>query len=307
MIVRLFLCAYQNKKAQQIESPSSKWLHTLYIGGIAAFILLEFIVYVVLNNDQKDNIIDTISFGSTLSSLILSVVAIIFTIVHGRNGESQLGKITQATSDLTTSAKSLEKFKDIADDINSHVDIFQKDIDNKIAQLTSLVNTRIDQVTDIVNDVRKKTQEVREHQLNQAITQEGKSEVQQQSEISVQRFIEIGSYLGAEILLSCCLSKQAATNLDFTKLGDLFEGISIDYGFGYMVASCASGIITVEGNFPNVKVIGVANELENMCIDKIKKFIIAQEKVNRKNLLDKLNIIMTQFGRDPFTEETISK
>ena len=61
VIVWLFLRYYNTRKTQDSQTAASqesnrtpsKWIHALYIGGIAAFLLLEFIVYVVLNNDQK--------------------------------------------------------------------------------------------------------------------------------------------------------------------------------------------------------------------------------------------------------------
>lgn len=110
-IVWLFLHYSKNFQA---EKPRA---NLLYICGYGLLLIIELIVYISLNNFQSSDIINTVSFGATLSSLIMSVVAIIFTIVSGKHGEEQLGKITQATTELQQTARSLTEFNALADTI----------------------------------------------------------------------------------------------------------------------------------------------------------------------------------------------
>lgn len=60
-----------------------------YISGLLIFIIIELITYVCVNNDNTDQIVGYISFASTISSLFLSVVAIIYAIVSNNQGEAQ--------------------------------------------------------------------------------------------------------------------------------------------------------------------------------------------------------------------------
>lgn len=63
-----------------------------YISGLLIFIIIELITYVCVNNNNTDQIVDYISFASTISSLFLSVVAIIYAIVSNNQGEAQYQK-----------------------------------------------------------------------------------------------------------------------------------------------------------------------------------------------------------------------
>lgn len=75
-IVWLFL-KYGSK---HVGSAATK-VHTLYISGIGTLIILELVVYICIKASvDKQTIMETVAFGATLSSLIMSVLAIIFTI-----------------------------------------------------------------------------------------------------------------------------------------------------------------------------------------------------------------------------------
>ena len=57
-------------------------IHIYYISGLRVFVILELITYICVNNDNATDIVSYISFASTLSSLLLSVVAIIYAIIY---------------------------------------------------------------------------------------------------------------------------------------------------------------------------------------------------------------------------------
>ena len=309
-IVWLFLKYYVTRKISEREQSEgssnfhehSKWIHTLYIGGIATFLLLEFIVYVVLNNDQRDNIIDTISFGATLSSLIMSVVAIIFTIVHSRNGENQLGQITQATDDLRQTASTLTEFRTIANDIDHHIDNLNDQIKSNIGQLSTDIDTKITILDGIIREVRNDTKEVRQHQLNQKITEQTVSNNEKSENFSIVRFIMDGSYIGALTLLCCCYSKDTGKPIDFNKLGDDFSKDSVDYVNGYLVASYACGIINSDGNMDKMTITYVHSNLEDLCLKKIGNFVKKQPKSEFDSYLNSINIIRKYFDLSEFTK-----
>ena len=288
-----------------LADTQTKWIHTLYIGGIATLLLLEFIVYLILNNDQKDNIIDTITFGATLSSLIMSVVAIIFTIVSGRNGETQLGQITQATDDLRRTASTLTEFRTIAASIDSHIDNLNDQIRTNISQLSSDIDSKISVLDGIIREVRNDTKEVREHQLNHAITVQGIPRNEKSEKFSVSRFIMAGSYLGALALLCCCYAKQTDKTIEFNKLGDDFSEDSLDYVNGYLVASYACGIIISRGDMKDKNITYVDPKLEELCMQKIKTFIKESALSKIEFYLDSINKIREYFGLSLLSKEDL--
>lgn len=315
-IVWLFLkyCVNHRQSTTQTSDPSapntrsSRWIHTLYLGGIATFIILEFIVYVVLNNDEKDNIIDTISFGATLSSLILSVVAIIFTIVQGRNGESQLGQITQATEELRTTASALVGFKDIADNINTHIVDFQTQISDSIGNLHQSLNDKISQMSVTLDDVRDKTAELRKHQVMvQNQTKASPTNVSN-SAFSAENYAMMGSYAGAVSLLTCCYAfqSQSKKRVNFNEISSAFTGVTLDYVSGYIVSSFACRAISFEGFFPEITITGVIDGLQEACMSKIKNFLSSpMSETTLDQCITNINIIRNYFGLEHLKKEDI--
>ena len=90
-------------------SLKDKRLHLGYICGICIFLIVELATYICIQSDHSVEIVSYISFASTLSSLILSVVAIIYAIVSNNKGEVQYGKIDTASSKITDSVSEFSK------------------------------------------------------------------------------------------------------------------------------------------------------------------------------------------------------
>lgn len=94
-------------KNKQNENTSKLKLHILYISSLCAFIIIELITYVCVNNRNAEDIVRYISFASTLSSLLLSVVAIIYAIVSNNKGEAQYKKIDMASDRIVESVDTI--------------------------------------------------------------------------------------------------------------------------------------------------------------------------------------------------------
>lgn len=90
-------------------SLKDKRLHLGYICGICIFLIVEPCNVYLHTKRSLAEIVSYISFASTLSSLILSVVAIIYAIVSNNKGEVQYGKIDNASSKITDSLSEFSK------------------------------------------------------------------------------------------------------------------------------------------------------------------------------------------------------
>lgn len=93
-IVALFYIGVKNKPTNGM----SKNIHVWYICGIATFVIVELITFIVVGNADAQNIMDNISFASTLSSLILSVLAIFMTVLSGESMNKLRDNITGLSS-----------------------------------------------------------------------------------------------------------------------------------------------------------------------------------------------------------------
>ena len=93
-------------------------VHLYYISGLGVFIILELVTYICINNDNTTEIVNYISFASTLSSLLLSVVAIIYAIVSNNKGDVQYLKIDNASDRISMS---VEKFSLMSEKLTENV------------------------------------------------------------------------------------------------------------------------------------------------------------------------------------------
>lgn len=288
LIVKLFLSAYQNKIARHVENSNSKWLHTLYIGGIAAFILLEFIVYVVLNSDQKDNIIDTISFGSTLSSLILSVVAIIFTIVSGKNGQEQLGQITQATRELNNIVTALPDVNDLAILLSDRI----QDMESMLQEIKSETQQMHIDTKEIKNNLMSMTNDKNDVELNLKSVDN-----------KLVSYISEGSILGNLALFSCALSKRKNKTFKLFPEDDYINS----YDYGYLMSSGSMGIIGINGAWPNINVSSTDEDLELTCKSYFIYTIYNASDEEKHNILGVLNEMLIYYGEQEWSMEYVAK
>ena len=94
----------------------SKNIHVWYICGIATFVIVELITFIVVGNADAQNIMDNISFASTLSSLILSVLAIFMTVLSGES----MNKLRDSLIGLGTIPN------DVKQAVNETIDKMQK-------------------------------------------------------------------------------------------------------------------------------------------------------------------------------------
>lgn len=104
-------------------------IHLCYLVGIGALLLIELVSFILTHTGEFSRIIfDQISLAATISSILLSVVAIIYSIVSGTNGanlyvktEEVSKQIGETLSDLRDLSTTVEKLEKIPDDIEKHL------------------------------------------------------------------------------------------------------------------------------------------------------------------------------------------
>ena len=270
-IVWLFL---HYSKNYEKEKPKAR---ILYISGYLILIIIGLIEYICLGTSgNKDNIINYISFGSTLSSLILSVVAIIFTIVSGRSNEEQLGKISQATKELQITASSIDKFREISEKLNLRLD----DIHNELCVIhreSKEIHRGIDDINtkqsintflstkDLKSEIEKeivKKETNLDKESNEITETAHSTKSNHYLEIDLENFYLSISYSGAFMLLACVYSKKSNKPFNTDKMGRWFQGDNLAYMLGFLIATSAIGLVKYEGTLPNVSVTEDEDEME---------------------------------------------
>lgn len=249
-IVFLFL-----KYRKDDERPK---IHMYYISGLCIFIILELVTYICVNNDNATEIVNYISFASTLSSLFLSVVAIIYAIVSNNKGEAQYQKIDRASDKISTS---LDRFSFLSENLSGNI---------------SSILAKLDEIKNISDETNKA--------INQSNQQNHPDQTASLVDTIIDGFINGGSFFGNLCLLACVYSKEKEK--PFTT-AQLIPGFS-EYLYGYIIASSALQIIrthVVNDHF----VVDIVNPtLKSKLITNINNYIetsnVDQKEYNR-NLL----------------------
>ena len=140
-------------------------IHVYYLVGIGSLLLIELVTYILTGEEPASSaIFDQISFASTISSILLSVIAIIYSIVSGSNGanlyvktEEVSKQIGETLSDLRDLSTTVEKLEKIPDDIEKHLWELKEQMQRmeKMAEQTSLqlnqeVTPKIDRLSEKV-------------------------------------------------------------------------------------------------------------------------------------------------------------
>lgn len=254
VIVYLFL---KFNYGQGEERNGKRKVHLCYISGIFSFIVIELITYICVNNDKSTDIISYISFASTLSSLLLSVVAIIYAIVSGNKGEEQYRKIDTASDKVSLS---VDKFADLSKNITSSVKEFQN-VSEILLENIKNIQLKIDEVRAISAETRDCLSGESNKLVNQGTFDADKL---------VETYILTGSFNGNLALLACVYSKEKDKKFPLNKLSDIGDS----YSLGYMVASSAVGIVQIHlDDENNVEVISIYPEIKEKLLEAINKYI----------------------------------
>ena len=270
-------------------SLKDKKLHLCYICGICIFLIIELATYICIQSDHSVEIISYISFASTLSSLILSVVAIIYAIVSNNKGELQYGKIDAASSKITESVsefskKSKELTKGLSDVLIKLDEV--KNISIETRDSVSLMNRAgLSNPKDSQSDIK---QSLSSDQTDGSIDRSDEGDVDdiedqiaearnQASQDTIDRivsgFVNTGSFVGNLSLLACVYSR------DFNKpfgASDIFPPSQQDnnmYIFGYIIASTSLGVVTAQNINGKFQVISYYEGIKTLLEENIKSYV----------------------------------
>lgn len=258
LVVLLAIIAIVFLLLKQRKNEDKPNVHTYYISGLFVFIIIELVTYICVNNNNVTDIVSYISFASTLSSLLLSVVAIIYAIVSNNKGEAQYQKIDRASDRISSS---VDRFSELSDELSKGID----EILSKLEEVKSISS-------------ETKTLLAQENQnYNQVITKDDRL---------IDNYIAYGSFWGNLALLACVYSKKQNRPFYSTEISDRVAS----YCLGYIVASGALGIVKARLDQDKIIVEDCYPNIENKLIDNIESYIekAPEHKDYFKNELNKI-------------------
>lgn len=241
---------------QGSEAGKKPSIHLYYLIGIGALLLIELVTYILTRvGDVSRAIFDQISFASTISSILLSVIAIIYSIVSGSNGanlyvktEEVSKQIGETLSDLRDLSTTVEKLEKIPDDIEKHLRELKEQMQRmeEISQQTSQqlnqeLTPKIDRLSKEVGGL------VNGGDSSGARDLKGPSK---ERETIFRYYISRSSFVGGLMLLGCCYARKKKEKIDLKEITSKILGLEnpmiLGYVPGYIMASNALGILNVE-------------------------------------------------------------
>ena len=242
-------------------------VHVRYILGYAVLIIIALVDYICIGNGNCESLIDMISFGATLSSLIMSVLAIIYTLTSESRADEQLTQIKEANHKLSQTAEKLGEFRTIAESIHSRLD-----------KLEGNINTRL---SGLLDSTSRPTTPAKEDIVNE--------------------FVSNGSPMGMVVLLACCYSEKTGKEYNFDQMGHYFTDFRL-YARAYMICAQSVGILRFEGiNQWRGKVTETASNLEAVVTDSFRKYLSNENPGKRQAILKSMESITNFFNQQHFT------
>ena len=294
VVVFLFICGYRKEKdPDESAKVDRQKLHKYYISGILVFIIIELVTGICMDNNESSDILSYVNFAATLSSLILSVVAIIFTIVSSSRGEEQFKKIDGASDKvLGVSEKvsqALTEFVDKTVELGTSVSDYKNisiELKDYIEEILARVNAIQANTDDLKNQGAVKA-------LNNGIE---KGEDRLDIDHFVSHFIDASSFNGSLALYACVLSKDYSRPFNLNDVS--IDGYEASYRYGYLVSSFSAGIIVGKLLKNNCKIDSYYDGLKELLEKKIKKYINKLDVEKKQSAQDRYDIIVNFFNKD---------
>lgn len=296
---------------QGSEAGKKPSIHLYYLIGIGSLLLIELVTYILTGvGDVSRVIFDQISFASTISSILLSVIAIIYSIVSGSNGANlyvkteevskQIGETLSGLKELSTTVEKLEK---IPDDIEKHLRELKEQM-QRMEKMSERTSQQLDQeVAPRIESMAANFDAWASKGGSHAGTKDFEH-LGEEREAIFRSYISRGSFLGGLILLGCCYAKEMEKEMDFEEICNILWGIQdlrvVGYLEAYVTASSVLGVLDVEQTEAKLKVKWIYKsetfDLKKELSKDLEKTIESLPKESKDSWGQDINNIKSYFG-----------
>ena len=288
VVVCFFIFRYS--KGADISDPKSKIqkLHTFYISGILVFIIIELVTGLCMGKGEEDSsteILNYVNFAATLSSLIMSVVAIIFTIVSGSRGDEQYKKIDNASDKVT---ESLLKFSEKTASMDDSIAAFKFTADTLSEKMSSIL-AKVEGVDKTSKEVLNQIRTAQPSEGDSSNTTNKKGKLNELAD-----FVAYSSYSGKLALWACVLSKEKSRPFYVKEISENADDEA--YRYGYIIASISAGIINVKPTQDrHIEVLGYPEELKSLLEKSINETLSSENNISEESKRNMYDSVLNVF------------
>lgn len=212
------------------------YLHYVYVILILILILVAFISY--YHCDEQD-LVSQVGFAASISSIILSVLAIFMTLLSNNSIGGMLHKVRDMHDAVNSIPKTLNESVSNLKDTTSDL----RDINSDVNKSLSALGLKLQELENHLNENDKKFQEIVDN-ITSSNTREN-SGIEMPSEALVNQYLYVMSLNGLIILYAFYLYKEEQKSgiFNIEEFVKRFDGLSVNYIQGILVASTSVNIL----------------------------------------------------------------
>lgn len=266
-------------------------VHRNYIAGFLGFAI---IMLLTAQYGGPDNaIFNYLSFGSTITSLVLSILAIFVTV--------------QSSSDLYKQFTRIDNATDIIKNVSTQIDgtlVALKATESTLQDTAKTISSQLDNIVEQIDDrFRTHMKETEDNISKQFVaSMNNTSTINEQDVIQTQEaidnlkrsFISITSANGLLILYACTLSIEQKKMFE---LSNIFKGNEA-YTFGFLIASISTAIVQFTNDATNNQITCQSSIFSSSELYEAIKDRIRQQQFG-VDYFERINNINTYFGIEP--------
>jgi len=181
-----------------------------------SYLLSIIILLVSLAYYDTPNLVDKFSFALTLSSLLLAILAIFYTIISAHKQDSQFSKIIEATSTLSGSVMDIDKAAKSISSLTNDIPNQFKSINSKIDRMHNSYKA----LSETEQALSSQTKETQDKDIDKTAFKLSKA---------VQRL----HFSAMSVLYMFTIASNHSKSIEFSDFDD-FEMASLDYADWYI-------------------------------------------------------------------------
>lgn len=285
---------FERKSSEVSENLMSKKIIKIHRNYIAGFLGFAIIMLLTAQYGGPNNaIFEYLSFGSTITSLVLSILAIFVTV--------------QSSSDLYKQFTRIDNATDTIKNVSTQIDgtlVALKTTESNLQETAKTISSQLDNIVEQIDDrFRTHMKETEDNiskqfvaSMNNTSTINEQDVIQNQEAIdNLKRyFISITSANGLLILYACTLSIEQKKMFE---LSNIFKGNEA-YTFGFLIASISTAIVQFTNDATNNQITCQSSLFSSSELYEAIKDRIRQQQFG-VDYFERINNINTYFGIEP--------
>ena len=205
--------------------------YKIHFSYIISILVLIIIILMTVKWSDNYELIQYISFASTITSLLLAVLAIVYAYLSNSTFSKNINIINDVSNELRANSKRLSN---ISATINRDIKLLPKSIEGMGRKVEELPAKLISQLSPNI-DVMKEGSDSSSRDDQEALS-------------FADVYLETSSFAGLLGLYALSLAFDEQKPFDLERMSEEIEVLDEDYVYGYLTASRAAGVFTYKSS-----------------------------------------------------------